>query len=80
MRTSSLDAKRWVATGETLTFTGRLTRSDASEAHARIETADAHGVLVATLDRDYDLPRRASLLKRMGYDAVPAGLEGTLPE
>ncbi len=80
VRTSALDAKRWVSTGETLTLTGRLTGTDPAAAHARIEATDAKGAVVATLDRDYELPDQATFLKQMGYEAVPVALEGTLPE
>ncbi|HVM44993.1 MAG TPA: hypothetical protein VM582_03570 [Candidatus Thermoplasmatota archaeon] len=79
-RTSALEAKRWVATGETLTLAGRLTASDARAARARVEARDASGALVASLERDFDLPDRATFLARMGYDAVPPGLEDALPE
>lgn len=79
VRTSALDARRWVPTGESLTLTGRLVEGD-SKARARVEATDAQGSIVATLERDYDLPDRATFLKRMGYDAVPVGLEDALPE
>lgn len=79
-RTSALEAKRWVATGEALTLTGRLTLSTENHAKARVEATDAEGRLVAALERDYDLPDRATFLKRLGYDKVPVGLEGALPE
>lgn len=80
VRTSALDTKRWVATGETLTLTGRLVPSEATAARARIEATDAQGGLVAVLERDYDLPNRASFLERMGYKTVPLGLEDVMPE
>ncbi|HYM40936.1 MAG TPA: hypothetical protein VEY12_12480 [Thermoplasmata archaeon] len=80
VRTSALDAKRWVATGETLLLTGRLIPSGETAARARIEATDAKGSLVAVLERDYDLPDRATFLKRMGYTAVPSGLEDAMPE
>lgn len=80
LRTSALDAKRWVATGESLTLRGRLAASSAATATARVEATDGEGRLVALLERDYDLPDRATFLKRMGYTAVPAGLEEALPE
>lgn len=75
-RTSALGLQRWVRTGETLTLTGRR---DAANV-VRVEAADGAGALVATLERAYDLVDRATFLKRMGYDEVPAGLEEALPE
>lgn len=80
VRTSALEARRWVSTGERLTLRGWLTRSEASAARTRIEAWDEKGAVVATLERDYDLPDRATFLRRMGYTAVPAGLEDEMPE
>jgi hypothetical protein len=80
VRTSALDARRWVATGETLSLIGRLTPSKETAARARVKANDEQGSLVAVLERDYDLPGRATFLKRMGYGTVPPGLEDALPE
>ncbi|HWG90937.1 MAG TPA: hypothetical protein VNZ52_08845 [Candidatus Thermoplasmatota archaeon] len=80
VRTSALEAKRWVATGETLTLTGRLTPLGDGGARAQVEATDGTGNQVAVLEREYALPDRATFLRRMGYDALPPGLEGLLPE
>lgn len=80
VRTSALDARRWVATGETLTLAGRLHGAGHATAEARVEAVDAQGRLVAALTREYELPDRATFLRRMGYAEVPAGLEDALPE
>ena len=75
-RTSALGLQRWVRVGETLTLTGRRD----AENVVRVEATDAEGRPVATLERAYDLVDRATFLRRMGYDEVPAGLEEALPE
>lgn len=80
VRTTALDARRWVATGESLALAGRLASSEAATARARVDATDAEGRLVASLERDFDLPDRATFLARLGYDAVPPGYEDALPE
>ena len=80
VRTGALEAKRWVATGETLTLTGRLTPLGEASARARVEATDAQGAPVAALEREFDLPDRATFLKRMGYDTLPPGLEDLIPQ
>lgn len=80
VRTSALDAARWVAVGETLTLRGRLAADAPGAATVRVDATDAKGARVAGLERAYDLPDRATFLARMGYDRVPAGLEDALPE
>lgn len=74
-RTSALGAQRWVRVGETLTLAGRRD----ADGVVRVEATDADGRPVATLERAYDLVDRATFLRRMGYDEVPAGLEEALP-
>jgi len=80
VRTGPLDAKRWIATGETLVLRGRLTSSDVASAQAKIEAGDEQGAVVAMLERDYELLGRDAFLKRMGYEAVPSALADALPE
>jgi len=80
VRTGPLDAKRWIATGETLVLRGRLTSSDVTSAQAKIEAGDEQGTVVAMLERDYELLGRDAFLKRMGYEAVPPALADALPE
>lgn len=77
VRTSALDARRWVAVGETLALTGAW---DAAAKTARIEAHDAGGSLVARLEREYALPTRAEFRARMGEDALPPELEELVPE
>lgn len=79
-RTSALGTKRWVAVGETLILSGRLTAPAGTTAQVRVEALDGKGQTVATLERDYDLPDRSTFLKRMGYSTCPPGLEEALPE
>ncbi|HVL47687.1 MAG TPA: hypothetical protein VM889_03935 [Candidatus Thermoplasmatota archaeon] len=78
-RTSALDAKRWVATGETLILAGRAVAPREREAAILVEAKDATGASVASLSREYDLPSRAEFLRRMGYERMPAGFEDALP-
>lgn len=78
-RTSALEAKRWVKTGERLTLVGRLAASDETTAKVRVEAQDAQGNAVASLERDYDLPDRASFLTRMGYATMPLAFEKDFP-
>lgn len=73
--TSALGLQGWVRVGETLTLTGR--REDGNV--VRVDATDDAGRPVATLERAYDLVDRATFLKRMGYDEMPAGLEEALP-
>lgn len=80
VRTSALDAKRWVATGESLVLAGRLAPSDEATAKVRIEATDAQGNVVATLERDYDLPDRATFVTRMGYKSMPPAFESDFPD
>lgn len=80
VRTGALDAKRWVATGEALTLTGQLTPSDETTARVRVEATDAQGAVVALLERDYDLPDRATFLARMGYKTMPPAFESDFRE
>ena len=80
VRTGALDAKRWIATGETLVLRGRLTSSAVDSAKAEIEAADEQGNVVAMLERDYEFLGRDAFLKRMGYETVPAALADALPE
>ena len=80
VRTSALDAKRWIATGESITLRGKLTSSEDSSAHAKIEASDERANLVAVLERDYELLGREAFLKRMGYETVPPALADALPE
>lgn len=75
-RTSALGLTRWVRVGETLTLTGRKE----GEGLVRVEATDEAGTSLATLERTYELVDRATFLRRMGYDEVPAGLEEALPE
>src|SRR5438552_14374629 len=80
VHTGPLDAKRWIATGETLVLRGRLTSSDVASAQAKIEAGDEQGTVVAMLERDYELLGRDAFLKRMGYETVPPALADALPE
>ena len=80
VRTGALDAKRWIATGETLVLRGRLTSSAVDSVKAEIEAADEQGNVVAMLERDYEFLGRDAFLKRMGYETVPAALADALPE
>ena len=80
VRTGPLDAKRWIATGETLVLRGRLTSTDVTSAQAKIEAGDEQGTVVAMLERDYELLGRDAFLKRMGYETVPPALADALPE
>ncbi len=79
VETGALGLKRWVATGEPLTVRGRLVEHSATTARVETDAVDRDGQVVATLARAYALPGRAEFLKRMGYDAVPAGLEDAIP-
>ncbi|MEA3199577.1 MAG: uncharacterized protein QOE90_1005 [Thermoplasmata archaeon] len=79
VRTSALDAQRWIAVGERLTLHGRLARDEPQSVTVAVEARDASGARVASLERAYDLPDRATFLKRMGYDRAPPGLEDALP-
>ncbi len=80
VRTSVLDPKRWVATGERLSLVGRLAPSDETSARVRVEATDAQGTVVAILERDYELPDRAAFLTRMGYKSMPPAFEKDFPE
>lgn len=75
VRTSALDAKRFVRVGETLTITGEFAASV-----ARVEAHDERGALVAKLEREYILPTRAEFRARMGEDALPPEFEDLIPE
>lgn len=77
VRTSALDAKRWVAVAETVTLSGTW---DAAAKSARIEAHDEKGALVAKLEREYALPTRAEFRERMGADSLPPEFEGLIPE
>lgn len=77
VRTSALDAKRFVRVGETLTLIGRW---DAATRTARIEATDEKGAIVAKLEREYVLPTRAQFRARMGEDALPPEFEELVPE
>ena len=77
VRTSALDAKRWVAVGETVALTGAW---DAATKTARIEAHDEKGALVAKLEREYVLPTRAEFRARMGEDALPEAFADLVPE
>ena len=79
VRTSALDARRWVATGETLRLVGSLAASEAAAARVIVEAVDGAGNVVAHLERAFDLPDRATFLMRMGYDAMPPGFEDVIP-
>lgn len=80
VRTSALEAKRWVATGEVITLAGRIAPADREKVRVRIEAKDAQGSIVASLERDYDLPDRATFLARIGYEAMPPAFESDFPE
>ncbi len=80
VRTSALDAKRWVATGEALNLVGKLVASDETTPRVRVEATDAQGTVVASLERDYELPDRAAFLTRMGYKSMPPAFEKDFPE
>ncbi len=80
VRTSALEAKRWVATGEALTLVGRIVPTDGEAVRVRIEATDAQGSVVASLERDYDVPDRAAFLARMGYKTMPPAYEKDFPE
>lgn len=77
VRTSALDARRFVRVGETLTLVGRW---DDAARIARIEAVDEKGALVAKLEREYALPTRAEFRARMGDDALPPEFEALVPE
>ena len=77
VRTSALDARRFVRVGETLTIVGRW---DPVTKTARVETMDEKGALVAKLEREYTLPTRAEFRARMGEDALPPAFEDLVPE
>ena len=77
VRTSALDAKRFVKVGEILALAGTW---DPTARVARCEARDARGELVATLERAYELPTRAELRRRMGEDALPPEFEALVPE
>ena len=79
VRTSALDASRWIAVGERLALRGRLTRDEPQAATILVEAFDGKGARVASLERAYDLPDRATFLARMGYAEAPAGLDEALP-
>lgn len=78
-RTSALEAARWVATGETLRIEGRVDTATDGGALVRVEAFDATTRPVARLERAYALPDRATFLQKMGYDKLPASLEGAMP-
>lgn len=77
VRTSALDAKRWVAVGETVALAGTW---DAAARVARIEAHDEKGALVAMLEREYVLPTRAEFRAKMGADSLPPEFEDLIPE
>ncbi len=79
VRTSALEAARWIAVGERLALRGRLARDEPAAATVLVEALDASGRRVASLERAYDLPDRATFLARMGYDEAPPGLDEALP-
>lgn len=76
VRTSALDARRFVRVGETLALVGRW---DAATKTARVEAQDEAGALVASLEREYALPTRAEFRARMGEDALPPEFEELVP-
>lgn len=76
VRTSALDARRFVRVGETLALRGRW---DATTRTAHIEALDADGGLVAKLERAYDLPSREEFRRRMGEDALPPAFDELIP-
>jgi hypothetical protein len=75
VRTTALEAKRWVPVGEALTLAGTL----ATPTRVRAEALDRKGSVVAALERDYEVLDRAAFLKRMGYEAMPAVFEDAFP-
>ena len=79
VRTGALALARWVATGERLRLVGRLRDTGARTATVTAEALDAEGKLVASLERDYDLPDGKEFAARMGYETMPAELDGLFP-
>ncbi len=80
VRTSALESKRWVATGEALILVGRIAPTDGEAVRVRVEATDAQGAVVASLERDYDIPDRATFLARMGYKTMPPAFESDFRE
>jgi hypothetical protein len=80
VRTTALEAKRWVATGEALTLAGRVVPADGETVRVRIEAMDAQSAVVASLERDYDILDRATFLVRMGYKTMPPAFESDFRE
>lgn len=74
LRTSALEVRGWVPVGSTLTLTGGLVqRSAPVRVRAR---ASVGGEPVASLERDFDFPSPDEAARRLGYEALPAVLEG----
>lgn len=80
VRTSALDARRWVATGETLEIEGRAVEAQDAALAVEVTARGADGALAAMLTRAYALPRRGELARRLGYDALPEALLALVPE
>lgn len=75
--TGPLHYERRVGVGDRLELVGAVTDPDVPA--LRVEAVDEAGRRVGWLERTYEVLPEHAFLERMGYDAVPAGLEGCFP-
>lgn len=76
--TSALETRRRVPIGETLTLRGRVIDEDTPKVQAK--ATDQDGETVALLKRAYELVTADEAQERLGYDELPAVLDGFFKE
>lgn len=79
VHTTRLRTNRWVATGEELTLEGTIQPFSEHDLSIEVRAQDEAGDRVAALERDYQLIDEEDFLEAMGYEELPAELEGMLP-
>ena len=78
-RTTTLQTARWVGVNERLESSGRVVSNDDRFATVETKATSSDGALVGSLDRVYELADRETMLKKLGFDSVPAELRNIPP-
>ena len=77
--TSALELKRRTRVGDIVQLTGRHVASRTGPFIIEVTASDSGGSGLARLEREYEFPRRAEFVRRMGYGTLPAELEEVVP-
>jgi hypothetical protein len=70
---------KWVPTGEAVTLAGRIATDAGSRLTVRVEARDTKRDVVAHVEREFELVDQRELMRRLGYERLPAVLEGLFP-